>query len=179
VVRPLKRFFRRACALEGMGVIESIQQGFGLAVRHLGDAIVMWLIMIGVSIGWLIARIILVILMFPIIILLIIVGVVLGGVPALLVGGLASLFLEGALPWILAGLIGLPIFILVLALPWVFLEGLMEVFTSNVWTLTYRELRALESVEPELDSGDPISAPALEPESDSEGAVAAPAPEPE
>lgn len=173
VVRPLKRFFRRACALEGLGVIASIRRGFGLAVRHLGDTIVMWLIMIGVSIGWAIAKVILLILLLPVIILLIIVGVVLGGIPALLVGGLASLFLEGAAPWILAGLIGLPIFILVLAVPWLFLEGLMEVFKSSVWTLTYRELRALESVAPGLDAEPALS----EPEPDSSGLVAAPAPE--
>ena len=47
--------------------------------------------------------------------------------------------------------LGLPIFILVVAVPWLFLGGLMEVFKSSVWTLTYRELRALESVEPEPD----------------------------
>jgi len=35
------------------------------------------------------------------------------------------------------------------AVPWLFLGGLMEVFKSSVWTLTYRELRALESVEPD------------------------------
>jgi hypothetical protein len=29
--------------------------------------------------------------------------------------------------------------------PWLFLGGLMEVFKSSVWTLTYRQLRALES----------------------------------
>jgi hypothetical protein len=66
--------------------------------------------------------------------------------PALLVGGLASLILEGGVPWILAGVVGLPIFILVMAAPWIFLGGLMEAFKSSVWTLTYQELRALESL---------------------------------
>jgi hypothetical protein len=65
------------------------------------------------------------------------------------VGGLASLFFEGAVPWILAAVIGLPIFILVVAVPWLFLGGLMEVFKSSVWTLTYREVRALEDMESE------------------------------
>ena len=44
---------------------------------------------------------------------------------------------------------GLPIFILVVAVPGLFLGGLVEVFKSSVWTLTYRELRALGSLQPE------------------------------
>ena len=58
--------------------------------------------------------------------------------------------LEGPAPWILAIAVGLPIFILVVAVPGLFLGGLKEVFKSSTWTLTYRELRALEGVEPEL-----------------------------
>jgi len=68
---------------------------------------------------------------------------------ALLIGGLASLIFEGAVPWILAGVVGIPIFILVIAVPGLFLGGLVEVFKSSVWTLTYREVRALESLETE------------------------------
>ena len=158
VLSLLIKFFWRACALEEMGVIESIRQGFGIVRRHLKDVVVMWLIMIGVQIGWVIALIATAIVLFPAIILLIIVGGVLGGLPALLIGGLASLIFEGAVPWILAGVVGVPIFILVMAAPWLFLGGLMEVFKSSVWTLSYRELRALESLEtapqqlPELDA---------------------------
>ena len=153
VLSLLTKFFWRACALEEMGVIESIRQGFGIVRRHLKDVVIMWLIMIGVQIGWVIALIATAIVLFPIIILLIIVGGVLAGLPALLVGGLASLIFEGAVPWILAGVVGLPVFILVMAAPWMFLGGLMEVFKSSVWTLSYRELRALEPARlPELDT---------------------------
>jgi len=151
VLSLLTKFFWRACALEELGVIESIRQGFSVVRRHLKDVGIMWLIMVGVGIGWVIAMIAIAIVLLPAIILLIIVGGVLGGLPALLVGGLASLFFEGAVPWILAAVIGLPIFIMVVVAPWLFLGGLMEVFKSNVWTLTYRELRALESVESEPD----------------------------
>jgi hypothetical protein len=146
VLSLLRKFFWRACALEELGVIESIRQGFGV-VR-------------GIRIGWAIAMIAMTIVLLPAIILLIIVGGLLGALPALLIGGLASLFLEGAVPWILAAVVGIPIFILVVAVPWLFLGGLMEVFKSSTWTLTYRELRALESMEtepeqlPELDTPD-------------------------
>jgi len=122
----------------------------------------MWLIMVGVRIGWAVAVIAITIVLFPAIILLIIVGGVLGGLPAILVWGAASLFFEGAVPWILAAVIGIPIFILVMAAPWLFLGGLIEVFKSSTWTLTYRELRALEGIEPELDQLPEPDTPDLE-----------------
>ena len=154
VLSLLIKFFWRTCALEELGVIEAIRQGFSVVRRHLRDVVIMWLIMVGVQIGLTIVMIAGVIVLFPIILLLIVAGGVLGGAPALLVGGLASLFFEGAVPWILGAAIGIPIFILVVAVPWLFLGGLVEVFKSSVWTLTYRELRALEDIGPEgLETG--------------------------
>jgi hypothetical protein len=102
--------------------------------------------MIGIRIGWAIALILITIALLPVILLLIIVGGIVGGLPALIVWGLTSIFFEGAVPWVLAAVIGIPIFILIVTVPWVFLGGLMEVFKSSVWTLTYRELCALESL---------------------------------
>lgn len=145
----LRKFFWRACTLEELGVVESIRQGLGIVARHWQDVLIMWLIMIGVGIGWAIAMVVVTILLFPVILLLIVVGGVLGGLPALLIWGLTGLFLEGVWPWILAAIVGIPIFALVMSLPWLFLGGLMEVFKSSTWTLTYRELRALESLEME------------------------------
>ena len=143
----LRQFLWRACALEGLGVIESIRDGFSFVRRHLKDVVIMWLIMIGIRIGWAIAVIASLIVLFPVVILLIVVGSLLGGIPAFLVWGLTNLLFGEPWSYILAGVIGLPIFILVMAAPWVFLDGLMEVFKSSTWTLTYRELRALESLE--------------------------------
>ncbi len=147
----LRKFFWRACTLDGLGVIESVRQGFGVVLRHWKDVLIMWLIMMGVRIGWAIALLVVTILLFPVILLLIVVGGLLGGLPALLIWGLTSLFLKGATPYILAAVVGIPIFAMVMALPWLFLSGLMEVFKSSTWTLTYRELRALESLETEAE----------------------------
>jgi len=143
VLSLLMHFFRRACALEELGVIESIRQGYTVVRQHLKDVAIMWLIMVGLGLGWILV-------MIPVTILLVVVAAMVGGFPALLVGGLASLFFEGAVPWILAAAVGIPIFILVVAAPALFLGGLAEVFKSSVWTLTYREVRALEGMEPEL-----------------------------
>jgi len=151
VLSLLKHFFRRACALDGLGVTGSIRRGYGVVRQNLKDVGLMWLIMAGVSLVW-------PILMIPIGLLLAGVGAVLGGGAALLVGGLARLILGGAAPVLLALVVGLPIFILVVAVPLAFLGGLREVFQSSTWTLTYRELRALESLEaeplPELEAPD-------------------------
>ncbi|NIQ76611.1 MAG: hypothetical protein GTN93_00615 [Anaerolineae bacterium] len=136
LVRPL--IFRR-CAVEGVGVIDSLKEGFAFIRRHITDVVLTWLIMIGLQIGWGLALI-------PVVLFLLFVGVVFGGGLGLLVGGLASLVAKGAVPWILGTLVGLPIFILVLAAPLTFLNGLAEVYKSSVWTLAYRELRALEGV---------------------------------
>jgi hypothetical protein len=60
--------------------------------------------------------------------------------------------------------VGLPIFILVMLAPWFGLGGLMEVFQSSAWTLTYRELRDLGEAEkapvPAVDGASLGAAPA-------------------
>jgi hypothetical protein len=128
---------RRVCVLENLGVIESIRQGYAMARRHPGDLLVMGIIMFGLGLAW-------VIVMIPVFILLIIAGVIIGGIPALLAGGIASLFAKGTTPWIIAAVIGVPSFMLVLAAPALFLNGLKEVFKSSTWTLVYRELQTLD-----------------------------------
>jgi hypothetical protein len=142
----LRHFFWRVCALEGTGVIASMREGFALVKRNWKNAGLMWLIMIGLGLAWIIVAVIVFILLIPVFILLGLVGLVVAGIPALAVFGLTSLFLSAPLTWIIAALVGLPILILVISLPVVFLRGLKEVFHSTVWTLTYRELKALENV---------------------------------
>ena len=87
--------------------------------------------------------------MIPVFIALVLVGAMTGGLPALLLGGLTSLVAKGAAPWIMAAVVGIPIFLLVVAAPALFLSGLKEVFVSSTWTLTYRELHALQGLDPE------------------------------
>ena len=112
LVRPL---IFRVCALEERGVIESFRVGFDFIKAHLADTAIMWLILIGVQIGWAIV-------MIPVVLFLLLVGGVLGGLAGLSVGGLSSLVFEGAIPWIAGFGVGIPIFILVVAAPSVFLS---------------------------------------------------------
>jgi hypothetical protein len=85
------------------------------------------------------------ILLVPLFLLTTLAGVALGGVPAVSVAAIINLFMGGATPWIMGALVGVPIFIVVMASPMLFVSGLVEVYMSSIWTLAYRDLRALES----------------------------------
>jgi hypothetical protein len=138
VASLLVQFFRRACVLEDLGVIESMQRGWQVIRMRLGDVVIMALLVFAILLG-------LTLLMIPLFLLLGLVGILLGGIPALLVGGIASLFVHGDTPWIIAALVGMPVFVLVVAAPLLFAGGLIEVYKSSIWTLTYREVLALAS----------------------------------
>jgi hypothetical protein len=72
-----------------------------------------------------------------------IIAAIVAAVPFLLLVGAFSLFLSGPLPWIAAGLFILPLFSLLAFSPWFLLGSWQTVYTSTVWTLTYREIKAL------------------------------------
>ena len=144
----LKRFFRQACALECLGVIASIRRGWAVVRRKPVDVLVMWLIMLGITLGWGVVIALSFLVLFPLLILFIVLGGVAGALPAYLVFLLSSLVFEGTLPVLLAVIVGLPSLILVMLAPWWCLGGLMEVFSSSAWTLTYRELSAAEDAQP-------------------------------
>ncbi len=139
---------RRAIILEGRGVFEGLREAWNLARRHLGDVIVMGLILFGLGLAFAILTI-------PLVFILIIVGGLAGGLPALLAGGITNLLAHGVVPWIVGALVGAPIFLAVLIVPLAFLGGLVETFYSSVWTLTYRELLALDAVRAETPPQQP------------------------
>lgn len=163
ILSLLLPFFRRAVVLEDLGVFDGIRRGFRLVKSRLWDVVLMGLIIFGINIGFSI-------LMIPVVLLLVLAGLVIGGLPALLIYFVLNLFMEGAAPAIIAGVIGAPIFFLIIVIPSLIITGLLESYKSTVWTLTYRELLALESgvvvpgpepeipsePEPELPPGEPV-----------------------
>lgn len=136
VVTVLRRFFHRACALQELGVFASIAEGYRIVRRNLKDTALMWLILLGLQIAYGIG-----VAVFAFILLL--PAVLIAGIAALLFGGLGALIGGEALPWIMGGVVGIPLFLLLFALPLTFLSGLKEVYINNAWTLTYREMTAL------------------------------------
>jgi hypothetical protein len=151
LLRLLKLFFRRACALEDLGVIASLRRGFSVVKQHVKDVGLMWLVVAAIYIVW-------PMMLLPFVMLLIGFGITLGGSFALLAGGLITLVSGSAvLPWIIAALLGAITFILTLVAPLAFLGGLRTVYVSSAWTLTYRELRPMTTVLPEAVPASPAS----------------------
>ncbi|HEX2997961.1 MAG TPA: hypothetical protein VHP14_24265 [Anaerolineales bacterium] len=139
----LRYFFWRVAALEDAGVGESLRRGFALARENWKSVGIMWLVMIGLGIAWAIVSVIAVILTIPVVILTAVVAAIVSAVPGLLLLGIFSIFLSGPLPWIAAGIFILPLFFTIAFSPWLLLGSWQQVFTSTVWTLTYRELKVL------------------------------------
>ncbi len=137
-----KRLARQACALEDLRAAEAIGRGWGVLRRHLKDAGLTWLITFGLKLGWAIV-------MVPIVLLLIGLGLMIGGLPGVGAGALAGLAATGDTPLWVGLALGIPIFLFVLVAPLVLFAGLREVLVSSLWTLTYREIRGLKSLEPE------------------------------
>ena len=153
VLRLLRQFFWRVCALEDVGVMDSLRLGFQMVRDNWKNVGLMWLIMIGLGIAWIIVSFIAVFLTIPVVIITIIVAFVVVAVPGLLLVGLFSLFLSGFLPWIVGALFVAPLFFIIAFSPWVLLTAWQQVYTSAVWTLTYRELKTLPDQLPVTEIG--------------------------
>jgi hypothetical protein len=136
-VALVKLMARRACALEGLGVTGAVYRGYTLVRQNLRKLLPLGLVTLGVNVGWPVLIGLLLVLLFG-------VGVLLGGLPALLVGSIASRVAAGETAIVLAAIIGAIILLLVLIAPLLLLGGMREVFISSMWTLTYRTLCDLE-----------------------------------
>ncbi len=142
----LRPFFWRVAVLEAAGVRESLRGGFAMVRENWKNVGLMWLVMIGLGIAWIIASILAFIVTIPVVIITAILAAIIAAIPALLLVGFFSLFLTGPLPWIAAGLFVLPLFFIIAFSPWLLLGSWQTVYTSTVWTLTYREIKALPAI---------------------------------
>jgi hypothetical protein len=109
--------------------------------------------MVGVGIAWFVVRVVVLVVLLPVFLLAIVLGAIAGGVPTAIALGVASLATQGPPYWVpylaTAGVgiaVGLPLFVLFAGAPWFFVNGLMEVFKSSVWTQVYRELGPVAQV---------------------------------
>ena len=142
----VRNFFARAAALDGLTLKESFKYGWGMFKRNWKSAGLMLLVMIGVGIAVGIAGLILFFLLIPAYIVLLIPAAVAAVVPALIAFGIASIFTSGPLAWVIAAVAAMPVFFTVLFAPLMLFSGWYKIFQSNVWTLTYREIKAKESL---------------------------------
>jgi len=138
----LQEFFHRAAAIENKGVFASIRHGWEVARQRLWPVFLLALILFVIGLGA-------AFLLIPLVLLLVVVGVVIGTIPGLATGLIASLFAGGDVPWIAGLVIGMPAFLTVVILPLAFINGLFEVFSSNAWTLAYRDMIGIQPVQTE------------------------------
>ncbi|MGB8213139.1 MAG: hypothetical protein WCE68_06225 [Anaerolineales bacterium] len=157
LVGLLRQFFIRMAALENAGIGDSFRKGWAMFKRNWKSAGLMWLVMLGLGIGFGIATLIVFFLLIPAYIVLVLPAVVLAAIPGLVVFGITSIFASGPLAWILGLLAALPFFFLIVFAPLTLIAGWYKIYESSVWTLTYREIQALESVAPVPD----LQAPAM------------------
>ena len=144
-------FARRACVLENLGVRASLRRGYEMVRQRLGDLLMMGVMMFGIGLLWFVVTI-------PVILAIIIVAALIAGLPALLAGSIAGFFTQGTTPWIVAAIVGAPIFLLAVIIPGALIGGWQKVFSSSAWTLTYREALALEQVKATNELPPPDSA---------------------
>ena len=135
VLQPI----RRACVLEKQSLLASIRQGVMMTRHHLKEVGLVWLVWMGIRLVWVPFGALILFLLIPVMLLTILTGVAVGGVPAALVTLISSMFMNGATPWIMGALAGLPVFIVVMISPMLFVSGLVEIYKSCMWTLAYRD----------------------------------------
>lgn len=145
VVGLMKHFIRRASVIDDLGVFAAIRQGYSDVRHNLTDVGIMWLIMVGINIGGSM-------LLFPLGLVLFLLALVFGAGVVLTLGGLTGAFTGEIGGIIITSITGGLIFLLMLVLPLTAVSGLMKTYESSVWTLTFRELRALKS----LKNGDAV-----------------------
>ena len=146
VLNLLRQFFVRAAALENTRIGESFRYGWAMFKRNWKSAALMWLVMLGIGIASGIVMLIVFFLLIPAYLVLVVPAAIVGAIPGLAVFGITSIFASGPLAWILGILAALPFFFLIVFAPLVLVSGWYLIYESSVWTLTYREMKALESV---------------------------------
>lgn len=146
-------FARRAVALEDLGILESIRRGFDLVKSRPMDIILMGIMMFAIGLIWSLV-------MIPVLLASILAALVVAAVPALLIGGIFGLFTQGFTPWVVAGIVGVPLFWVTASIPVNLVGGWFQVFTSSTWTLAFRETVALEKTNGKPEAPAPEPAPA-------------------
>ena len=123
VIRPFYEFFMRECVVQKRGVFDSIREGYRQVRANLGNVAILYILIIGLGIGYGIV--------------MIFVGLLLIGLPVgiAIVVGLAA---KEILPAVVVGLvIGIPMLLILL-----FISGLYQTFESTLWTEGYLAITA-------------------------------------
>ncbi len=159
LIMPWLELAQREVVLREQGVVAALTQAWAILRRRTLDTYIMALLLTAVNWG-------MIFVMLPLFIISLIIAALVAGLPALLVGGLVYALAGQQAALIAGAVVALPLFILALAIPLGFVAGIVQVFYSSTWTLTYREL-VLPTETENADS----AAPAAEEAADEASAV--------
>lgn len=147
-VSLLRQYVARFNALEDAGVWESFRRGWSFYKTNFKNTFLMGLVMVGVGMAVGVAMMIAVFLLIPAYLLLVVPGALVAAVPAGIAYGITSIFAPEVWPWIVGGFVAIMTFFMVVFLPLSFLGGVFTVYSSNVWTLTFRKLQVANTPPP-------------------------------
>jgi len=159
LVGIIREFIIRFAAIEGTGVGESFSLGWRFFIKHIKPALLIWLILLGIGIAAGIALMVAAFLLIPTYVIMAIPGAIAAAIPGAIGFGITSLIAPQVWPWVIGALIAIPVFFAVTLAPLTFVSGWVNLFSSNVWTLTYRELKMMDVVPPVTAPS--ISGPAI------------------
>jgi hypothetical protein len=143
VVGVLQHLWWRAAVLDDMGFLDAIGHAWRLARGNVGSLGIMWLLMFGAQILWMVIGIVLLVLFGAL-------TAVVAGIPAYLLWQSTH-----ALLWPLV--YGIPVGLVTLGVPVLLAGGLYLVFDASVWTQVYRALTgaARPVFAPDVPFGEP------------------------
>lgn len=164
VLLVVRDFAWRKIVLEDAGAGAALGEAWSLLKRQWKNIGVTWLVMAGIRILWIFVFFLLVFPLMAVSLITAFGGLAVALVPSLLAAGFASLLSAPSYwPWVFALIVGLPLFFIITFSPLILVSGWARIYQSSVWTLAFRELKALEAVQNgELPAGEPEDAPPQE-----------------
>lgn len=137
----LRQYVARYAAIDDRGVRESFKLGWAMFKSQFKHTFLLGLVLIGVGMVFGFAMVLATFLLIPAYALLAIPGALVAAIPGGLAYWLTNLSAPTAVAVIAAALAAIPFFVTVVFLPVSFLSGMFAVFTSNVWTLAFRQFK--------------------------------------
>lgn len=153
-----RQFIVRAIAIDDASIGEGFKRGWAMLAHNFKNAFLTWLVMVGLKIGFGIAFFISLLVLLPAMAIMMIPGAVVGAIPGAIAFGITSIFSSGLAAWVVGGLVGLIFFFTVVASPATLVSSWFDLFSSSIWTQTYREMKA-GNVPPVLQTSEVVPPP--------------------
>lgn len=153
-----RQFIVRAIAIDDASIGEGFKRGWAMMAHNFKNAFLTWLVMLGLKIGFGIAFFIALLVLIPVMAIMMIPGAVVGAIPGAIAFGISSIFASGPIVWIISGFVALMFFFTVVASPATLVGSWFDIFSSSIWTQTYREMKA-GNVPPMLQTSEVVPPP--------------------